>query len=412
MAQNSVFTLFNQGHFYEFSAYVNPQTKKTVLRPRFNVTGKGVRTFLMQVNRTRWRNVQNAYTQMQPILEGNFTIGERKQSNYNRYMAANIPKARVYLTKKEAEGNVCVLDNFVVATGSLPSVTLTKVGNKQVSNIRLKGITAITNDTTVGEFATALVNSNILGKDHLVMNLNGVRTNEGMFMTDDKLTFLRVVQDFDVVPRIYVERHVVVLDGTCLMKLRDVAGTDGFGITHTTINGVEGDYLSCDIMDDTAVTYIISRTKKDDSVEGSTQSLVGESSYTAAYISEDAMLKAIDSYGGVNRNNYLRPGENTEAWKDTDQGAGSGSGDPAPAGKVTITTAVSPAGAGTVDGGGEYSVGAEVKLTATAVDPENKPFTKWSDGVTANPRTFNATTSQTYTALFGTQTGGGDGGID
>ena len=80
---------------------------------------------------------------------------------------------------------------------------------------------------------------------------------------------------------------------------------------------------------------------------------------------------------------------------------------------MVITTAVSPTGAGTVTGGGTSASGAQVTLTATATEPETAPFTRWSDGVTDNPRTVTATTSRTYTALFGSQSqeGGSGGGM-
>jgi len=67
--------------------------------------------------------------------------------------------------------------------------------------------------------------------------------------------------------------------------------------------------------------------------------------------------------------------------------------------KVTITTAVTPEGAGTVAGGGEYEVGAPVTLTATA--NSGYEFEKWTPGnSTANPLVFNATENATYTANF------------
>ena len=64
----------------------------------------------------------------------------------------------------------------------------------------------------------------------------------------------------------------------------------------------------------------------------------------------------------------------------------------------TITTLVSPEGAGTVTGGGEYEIGDPVTLTATPND--GYMWVKWSDGVTETTRSFTASVSATYTALF------------
>ena len=64
----------------------------------------------------------------------------------------------------------------------------------------------------------------------------------------------------------------------------------------------------------------------------------------------------------------------------------------------TITTNVSPAGAGTVTGGGAYHYGEQVTLTATA--NSGYEFQGWSDGVTDNPRIITVTGNATYTAVF------------
>ncbi len=66
--------------------------------------------------------------------------------------------------------------------------------------------------------------------------------------------------------------------------------------------------------------------------------------------------------------------------------------------QYTITTNVSPAGAGTVTGGGAYHYGEQVTLTATA--NSGYEFQGWSDGVTNNPRTITVTGNATYTAIF------------
>ncbi len=66
-----------------------------------------------------------------------------------------------------------------------------------------------------------------------------------------------------------------------------------------------------------------------------------------------------------------------------------------------ITTAASPAAGGSVSGGGSYAPGSTVTLTATPTS--NWIFYKWSDGTntyTANPLTFTASATATYTAYF------------
>lgn len=69
----------------------------------------------------------------------------------------------------------------------------------------------------------------------------------------------------------------------------------------------------------------------------------------------------------------------------------------------SISTSVSPSGAGTVTGGGTYSHGSSVILTATAANGYR--FVKWQtngsdDGNTSATRTVTATGNVTYTAVF------------
>ena len=64
----------------------------------------------------------------------------------------------------------------------------------------------------------------------------------------------------------------------------------------------------------------------------------------------------------------------------------------------TITTAVTPEGAGTVTGGNTYEAGATATLAASA--NTGWEFTQWQDGNTSNPRTITVTGDATYTAQF------------
>ena len=68
----------------------------------------------------------------------------------------------------------------------------------------------------------------------------------------------------------------------------------------------------------------------------------------------------------------------------------------------TITTNVTPSGAGTVTGGGTYPEGASVTLTANANN--GYTFSQWQDGNTQNPRTVTVTGNATYTATFSQDT--------
>ncbi|MBQ4398748.1 MAG: choice-of-anchor J domain-containing protein [Bacteroidales bacterium] len=71
--------------------------------------------------------------------------------------------------------------------------------------------------------------------------------------------------------------------------------------------------------------------------------------------------------------------------------------------EYTITTNVTPAGSGTVTGGGTYPYGATATLTATP--NSGYEFLQWSDGSLQNPRVITVTGNATYTALFSNGSG-------
>ena len=64
----------------------------------------------------------------------------------------------------------------------------------------------------------------------------------------------------------------------------------------------------------------------------------------------------------------------------------------------TITTNVSPADAGTVEGAGVYPQGTTTYLTATP--NMGWTFSHWNDGITSNPRSITVNGDATYTAHF------------
>lgn len=87
--------------------------------------------------------------------------------------------------------------------------------------------------------------------------------------------------------------------------------------------------------------------------------------------------------------------------EDEDEG-----GDPTP--KKTVTLTVSPAGAGTVTGGGQYDSGASVNIKATPASGYH--FVKWSDNITSATRTVTVNSDLTLQAIFAADApqGGGE----
>ena len=82
---------------------------------------------------------------------------------------------------------------------------------------------------------------------------------------------------------------------------------------------------------------------------------------------------------------------------------GSGSGNPTR--QYTISVSSANTNQGTVTGGGTYSEGSRVNVTATP--KSGYAFDKWSDGNTQATRTINVTQNLSLTATFKEQTQGG-----
>lgn len=66
--------------------------------------------------------------------------------------------------------------------------------------------------------------------------------------------------------------------------------------------------------------------------------------------------------------------------------------------QCTISTAVTPEGAGTVNGGGTFDYGETIRLTAHS--NTGYVYSMWDDGVMANPRSVFVEGDATYTAVF------------
>lgn len=112
-----------------------------------------------QTQRVKWANLVNFYKVCRNWMPKAFEGKKAGQSDYNRLMQVNIPNANIYLTKNEAAVGACVAEDYLISQGSLPSVEITRGVNRWISNIYV-GDLVINEDTTVGDFSTALVENN------------------------------------------------------------------------------------------------------------------------------------------------------------------------------------------------------------------------------------------------------------
>lgn len=117
------------------------------------------RSDAQQKRRVLWANLVNFYKVSRNWMPKAFETKKRNQSDYNKFMQLNINSARIALTKAEAEAGTCVVDQYIVSQGSLPSIEIKWNTRCWVTNIAV-GDLEIDSSTTVADFSKALVDNN------------------------------------------------------------------------------------------------------------------------------------------------------------------------------------------------------------------------------------------------------------
>lgn len=117
------------------------------------------RTLSQQERRVLWANLVEFYKISSRWMPKAFETKGVGQTDYNKFMAVNVPSARIALTKTESEAAGCVIDGFVVSQGSLPSIELITTTDGTRTNISLGSLT-INADTTIGQFSAAAIEAN------------------------------------------------------------------------------------------------------------------------------------------------------------------------------------------------------------------------------------------------------------
>lgn len=117
------------------------------------------RTELQQNRRVLWANLVNFYKISARWMPKAFESKKPGQTDYNKFMAVNVPTSGIALTKSESEAGGCVVDGYLVSQGSLPSVEISQTTTAWKTNIGV-GDLQIGASTTIGELTTAMVNNN------------------------------------------------------------------------------------------------------------------------------------------------------------------------------------------------------------------------------------------------------------
>lgn len=242
------------------------------------------RTVAMQTRRSRWGNLVSFYSANKDLMARAY---ERKGSNlsdYNRFMQLNIPLATVSLVKDDFMRGMAILQEYVIADGSLPEIDVAEVGEDGCVFNLLTKIDGEFADKTIGQISVDLLDNN------------------PQLQQGDQLTFVSYTNAGTTPSTIRIYRHL------CEMTI-DTKSAVSFGtLKYANIiagNGLkvviagQGDVYGQAIIHSRSVggSLLVSRAK----ITLNSDTLVRQ------FSAPEAVKKAIDSYG-VDADKLLEPG--------------------------------------------------------------------------------------------------------
>ena len=238
--------------------------------------------------RAQWGNLVRFWQSFADRDKPSFEAATINVSHFNLFMRANINGNRVYLTKNDVRLGACVVAPYRISEGQLPVVPLTYVsGGYYESTINL-GDLPIGAATKVQEFSRAVIANN---DDFAVGDQIGV------------FIATQIVESVGGLPRVLMQGYKIELDvDDEVTTVFDVMGTDN-------ISDVDG--LLCVTHGDGACIVHSRKTSTGETLV-STQSFVVNNAILAQYTSADARLKAAESYGIIDRGNWLTPNGQNE----------------------------------------------------------------------------------------------------
>lgn len=238
------------------------------------------RTEAQMTQRTRWANAVSFYRANASWMKYAFETKKANQSEYNKFMSINVTTSPIALTKSAAAAGACVVAPYIITQGSLPSIEWQNTTTEVKSNIYLPSAYTITEQTTVGAFAQALLASN-------------PAMREG-----DQLSLIRFTQMTNAstgYPYIIVRKYEVLLKSDSQALLSDYIPIDYIQAPGTGQDNCI--YISKENRQG-GFAMILSRTLAGKTYV-STQSveIVNNETLIAQYSSQAAIAAAIASYG-------------------------------------------------------------------------------------------------------------------
>lgn len=157
------------------------------------------RTTSQMTQRVKWANLVNLYRANRSWMKYAYETKKTSQSEYNKFMSLNVASSGIYLPKNIASAGGCVVSDYIVTQGSLPSIEVQKEGNVWKSNIFFGDTTPLNASTTIAELTASLLPANPALR-------NG-----------DQLSFIRISQQINAitgVPYVVVREYELILNTT------------------------------------------------------------------------------------------------------------------------------------------------------------------------------------------------------
>ena len=245
----------------------------------------------MKQGMSRWRmgNVNNLWSAFKYYgCQPRFQSKSPGRTDYDEFKSYAMHATAIYLTKEESkEAKASVLVPVTIAVGSLPSIEVGCDAVGVISDISVGSLT-LTDETTVGLLSQAIMHN-----------------NQG-FRRGDILTFIVGFQHIDGagIPRAQFRHHDLTLEPSNSQPLASLPGSqEAFAIRDgrlaSTVNSGAAAWVHC---------RPGSPTKANDPDQYSTQTLwCANQELIDRYNSEEAILRAGQSYNGPKQESFLTP---------------------------------------------------------------------------------------------------------
>ena len=242
------------------------------------------RTVAMQTRRSRWGNIVSFYSANKDLMARAFERKAKNISDYNRFMQLNIPIATVSLVKDDFVRGMAILQEYVIADGSLPEIGAAEIEEEGMVFNLLTGIDGEFAEHTIGQISIDLLDHN-------------PQLQEG-----DQLTFVSYTNRGGTPSTIRIYRRLceMTIDSRSAVSfgtLKDSNMIAGNGLKIVVAG--QGDVFGQAVIHSRSVggTLQVSRAKI----------LLNSDTLVSQFSAPEAVQKAIDSYG-VDTENLLEPG--------------------------------------------------------------------------------------------------------